>query len=127
LKDFEHHETDGCGHPEVHCVIPAGGLSPDHTRWIRSREKYFLPKEVLAVVFRGKFVDALKLAFQDGQLNFQANLKVLLWEPDARSVCPASIPFKIGMLMSVTMTSGRRRLAADTNSAPSDTVPTTSK
>src|ERR1700732_2603043 len=64
-------------HPHVHCVIPAGGLSPDHTRWIRSREKYFLPKAVLAEVFRGKFVDALKLAFQDGQLNFQAKLKLL--------------------------------------------------
>ena len=22
-------------HPHVHCVVPAGGLSPDHTRWIR--------------------------------------------------------------------------------------------
>jgi hypothetical protein len=66
-----------CIHPHVHCVIPAGGLSPDHTHWIRSREKYFLPKAVLAEVFRGKFVDALKLAFQDSQLNFQANLKLL--------------------------------------------------
>src|SRR6516164_4933536 len=51
-------------HPHVHCVIPAGGLSPDHTRWIRSRERYFLPKEVLKKVFRGKFVDALKEAFR---------------------------------------------------------------
>ena len=64
-------------HPHVHCVIPAGGLSPDHTRWIRSREKYFLPKKVLREVFRGKFIDALKQAFQEGQLNFQANLKLL--------------------------------------------------
>src|ERR671925_1573142 len=64
-------------HPHVHCVIPAGGLSPDHTRWIRSREKYFLPKEVLQLVFRGKFVNALKQAFQEGQLNFQAHLKLL--------------------------------------------------
>ena len=23
-------------HPHVHCVVPAGGLSPDHTRWIPS-------------------------------------------------------------------------------------------
>ncbi len=23
-------------HPHVHCVVPAGGLSPDHTRWVRS-------------------------------------------------------------------------------------------
>src|SRR5215469_15563298 len=64
-------------HPHVHCVIPAGGLSLDHTRWVRSREKYFLPKEVLRKVFRGKFVAALRQAFQDGQLNFAGKLKLL--------------------------------------------------
>jgi hypothetical protein len=64
-------------HPHVHCVVPAGGLSPDHTRWVRSRDNYFLPKKVLRKVFRGKFVDALKQAFQNGQLNFQGDLALL--------------------------------------------------
>jgi len=64
-------------HPHVHCVVPAGGLSPDHTRWVRSRDNYFLPKEVLQEVFRGKFVNALKEAFQHGQLHFHADLKLL--------------------------------------------------
>jgi len=64
-------------HPHVHCVVAAGGLSPDHTRWIHARENYFLPKKVLRKVFRGKFVDALKEAFQNGQLNFHAELKLL--------------------------------------------------
>ena len=64
-------------HPHVHCVVPAGGLSPDHTRWVRSRDNYFLPKEVLRKAFRGKFVDALEQAFQSGQLNFQGDLKLL--------------------------------------------------
>ena len=64
-------------HPHVHCVVPAGGLSPDHTRWIRSPDNYFLPKKVLQKVFRGKFVDALKQAFRNGQLIFQADLKLL--------------------------------------------------
>ena len=64
-------------HPHVHCVVAAGGLSPDHTRWIHARENYFLPKKVLRKVFRGKFVDALKEAFQNGQLNFHADLKLL--------------------------------------------------
>jgi len=64
-------------HPHVHCVVPAGGLSPDHTRWVRSRDNYFLPKKVLQEVFRGKFVDALKQAFQNGQLIFQGDLKLL--------------------------------------------------
>jgi Putative transposase/Transposase zinc-binding domain len=64
-------------HPHVHCVVPAGGLSPDHTRWVRSRDNYFLPKGVLREIFRGKFVDALKQAFQNGQLRFEGDLKLL--------------------------------------------------
>jgi hypothetical protein len=64
-------------HPHVHCVVAAGGLSPDHTSWIHARENYFLPKKVLRKVFRGKFVSALKQAFQKGQLNFHADLKLL--------------------------------------------------
>src|SRR6202007_92958 len=64
-------------HPHVHFVVPAGGLSPDHTRWVRSRDNYFLPKEVLRKVFRGKFVDALEQAFQNGQLRFEGDLKPL--------------------------------------------------
>jgi hypothetical protein len=64
-------------HPHVHCVVPAGGLSLDHTRWIRSRDNYFLPEEVLSELFRGKFVDALKQAFHNGQLNFHGDLKLL--------------------------------------------------
>jgi hypothetical protein len=64
-------------HPHVHCVVPAGGLSLDHTRWVRSRDNYFLPKEVLQEVFRGKFVNALKEAFQNGQLHFHGDLKLL--------------------------------------------------
>jgi len=40
-------------------------------RWARRNKK------VLRQIFRGKFVDALKEAFQNGQLNFYANLKLL--------------------------------------------------
>src|SRR6201987_3658802 len=64
-------------HPHVHCVVPAGGLSPDHTRWVRSPDNYFLPKEVLREVFRGKFVAGLEQAFQNGQLRFEGDLKLL--------------------------------------------------
>jgi len=64
-------------HPHVHCVIPSGGLSLDHTHWIRSPHNYFLPKQVLREVFRGKFVDALKQAFQNNQLCFRGDLKPL--------------------------------------------------
>jgi hypothetical protein len=32
-------------HPHARCVVPAGGLSPGHTRWVPSRDNYFLPKQ----------------------------------------------------------------------------------
>jgi len=58
-------------------VVPAGGLSVDHTRWIKPRYDFFLPVEVLSRVFRGKFHEALKRAFHDGKLNFHGDLKLL--------------------------------------------------
>src|SRR6266700_2354190 len=64
-------------HPHVHCVVPAGGLSLDHTRWIRSHPRFFLPIPVLRKVFRGKFVAALKSAFQHGQLHLAGDLALL--------------------------------------------------
>src|SRR5215470_7579542 len=64
-------------HPHVHCVVPAGGLSADHTRWIKTRHAFFLPVRVLSRVFRGKFVAALKHAFRDGRLQFQGDLTPL--------------------------------------------------
>ena len=60
-------------HPHVHCVVPAGGLSPDRARWIRSHPRFFLPIAVLRRVFRGKFVAGLKSAFERGQLHLAEN------------------------------------------------------
>jgi hypothetical protein len=57
-------------HPHVHCVVPGGGLSPDHRRWIRSRNHFFLPVKVLSKVFRGKFVAGLRRAFRRNKLHF---------------------------------------------------------
>src|SRR3974390_71976 len=64
-------------HPHVHCVIPAGGLSLDHTHWIKSRSRFFLSINLLRRVFRGKFVAGLKQALQSGRLSFRGNLAAL--------------------------------------------------
>jgi hypothetical protein len=61
-------------HPHVHCAIPAGGLSPDQTRWVRPKYSFFLPVKALSRVFRGKFVNGLKRAFRRNKPQFpQAN------------------------------------------------------
>ncbi len=64
-------------HPHVHCVIPAGGLSPDHSRWVHSRSGFFLPVRVLSRVFRGKFIAGLKRLFRTGKLVCAGKLKPL--------------------------------------------------
>ena len=64
-------------HPHAHCVVPAGGLSPDHSRWVSSHSRFFLPIPVLRKVFRRKFVIALKRNFGQGKLGFHGTLKPL--------------------------------------------------
>jgi predicted nucleic acid-binding Zn ribbon protein len=61
-------------HPHVHCVVAAGGLAPDHSRWISARRSFFLPIGVLSRVFRGKFVQGLRNAFHRGEIQFHGEL-----------------------------------------------------
>ncbi|PWB79644.1 MAG: transposase [Candidatus Methylomirabilota bacterium] len=62
-------------HPHVHCVVPAGGLSFDHLRWVPSSPRFFLPKGVLRKVFRGKVRAALNDAFDQGKIGFHGELR----------------------------------------------------
>lgn len=55
-------------HPHIHCVVPAGGLALDHSRWISTKSGFFLPIPVLREVFRGKFIEGLKRLRQHGKL-----------------------------------------------------------
>jgi hypothetical protein len=49
-------------HPHVHMVVPGGGLSPDGSRWIACRPRYFLTVQVLSALFRRLFLDMLAAA-----------------------------------------------------------------
>ena len=57
-------------HPHVHCVIPGGGLSPDHTQWVACRPGFFLPVRVLSRLFRRLFMEQLQAAYTEGKLSF---------------------------------------------------------
>ena len=68
-------------HPHLHCVVPAGGLSPDGSRWVSSSPHFFLPVRVLSRLFRGKFLALLLQAFEDGRLRFHGSLEPLAKRP----------------------------------------------
>jgi len=57
-------------HPHVHMIVPGGGLSPDGTRWIASRENFLVHVHVLARKFRGKLLAMLLDAHNGGRLKF---------------------------------------------------------
>ena len=64
-------------HPHLHCVVPAGGLSPNGTQWIHARPRFFLPVPVLRQVFRGKLIAGLRDAFRRRRLHFPGSLEPL--------------------------------------------------
>lgn len=69
-------------HPHIHCVVPGGGLSPDHTRWISSHPRFFLPVKVLSKAFREKFVDGLEQAYLANKLRFFGDCQTLADEKE---------------------------------------------
>jgi hypothetical protein len=64
-------------HPHLHCVVPGGGLSPDHERWIACMPGFFLPVRVLSRLFRRLFLEELEDAFYHGQLQFPGSIEPL--------------------------------------------------
>jgi hypothetical protein len=61
-------------HPHLHCVVPGGGISSDHERWVPCRPGFFLPVKVLSRLFRRLFLEALEEAFKQGELQFFSEL-----------------------------------------------------
>lgn len=55
-------------HFHLHCVVPAGALSFDQSRWIAARKNFLFPVTALSLVFRGKFLDLLKQACDQGKI-----------------------------------------------------------
>jgi len=71
-------------HPHVHGVVSGGGLSCDGSgmidalpKWVSCRPGFFLPVRALSRVFRGKYLDGLRQAYQRGALRFFGNLAPL--------------------------------------------------
>ena len=64
-------------HPHLHCVVPGGGLSPDHERWIAARRRFLLPVKVLSRLFRRLVLEALEKAHTAGALQFFGDLERL--------------------------------------------------
>jgi len=47
-------------HPHLHYIVPGGGLSADRTRWVASRDDFFLPVKALSSIYRARFKDRMR-------------------------------------------------------------------
>jgi hypothetical protein len=47
-------------HPHVHCLIPAGGLSPDQRYWLEAKKNYLVPVKALSEIFRATFMALIR-------------------------------------------------------------------
>jgi hypothetical protein len=65
-------------HPHLHCLVPAGGIAPDHSRWVRTRRpRYLMPTTVLAARFRNQFLKSLWRAYRCNKLRLGGALAPL--------------------------------------------------
>jgi hypothetical protein len=56
-------------HPHLHCVVTGGGLDFRQGRWIAASQRYFLCVDVLGMLFKAKFLEALKTAHTERKLS----------------------------------------------------------
>jgi len=52
-------------HPHVHCLIPAGGISPDQRYWLDARPTYLVPVRALSNLFRASFITMARKKLPD--------------------------------------------------------------
>jgi hypothetical protein len=64
-------------HPHLHCVVPGGGPSLDHSKWVACHKGPFLPKKTLSSRFRRKFISELRKLFDKGKLRCEGHVSYL--------------------------------------------------
>ena len=64
-------------HPHLHCVLPAGGLAPDGSRWVPCRPEFFLSVRVLSRRFRRLYLEGLKDLYGRGELTLTGRCREL--------------------------------------------------
>ncbi len=71
-------------HFHLHCLVAGGAVSTDGSRWTPCKGNYLFNERALSLVFRGKFMDLMKKAYQRGDLKFAGDefnrLKTRLYE-----------------------------------------------
>ena len=61
-------------HFHLHCLVPGGAISDDSQHWNPCETDYLFCVKALSKVFRGKYIEYLKAAYQNGELSLKGIL-----------------------------------------------------
>jgi hypothetical protein len=64
-------------HPHLHCIVIGGGLSRDGSQFVASGSEFFLPVRVLSRLFRRLFLEGMKKAYGEQNLEFFGTIESL--------------------------------------------------
>lgn len=64
-------------HYHLHCIVPAGGISLDHGRWVEPRTSWLFSVRALSEVFRARYLKGLRQLFEAGKLAFHGKIRDL--------------------------------------------------
>jgi hypothetical protein len=63
-------------HLHLHCLVTGGALGPEG-QWIHPKRGFLFPVRALSIVFRAKYLEALKKTFEADQLDFAGETTAL--------------------------------------------------
>jgi transposase-like zinc-binding protein/putative transposase len=102
-------------HLHAHCLVTGGALGPEG-QWISPKRGFLFPVRALSIVFRAKYLEALKGVFEAGQLDF------------AGETLPLAIPSVFGTFLTTLRRTGwstpsARSAVQSRSSPPSGAIP----
>jgi len=65
-------------HPHVHCIVSGGGMDK-RQKWIegkRTKDNFLFPTKAMAIVYRAKYLQGIKLLMAKGSLKIPQNLDI---------------------------------------------------
>jgi len=79
-------------HPHIHYIVPGGGLSKDRSKWLPSRNDFYVPVKALSPIFRAKFKEQMNKAGLLPQI--EANIWETDWVVNSQAVGNGSASLK---------------------------------
>ena len=81
-------------HVHLHCLVTAGGLDSEHN-WVTPKKDCLLPRKVLMLKFRGKFLALLRQAVDEGRIVLPPRMTDAEWRNIQRRIVAKSWNVKI--------------------------------